>query len=62
VLFCRLTERQRQLYVEYLMSRQCESILAGRVDAFAGLILLRKLCNHADLVAGAPKRELGMIS
>ena len=30
VLFCRLTQLQRDVYREYLDSKQCEQILAGK--------------------------------
>ncbi|GMS95500.1 hypothetical protein PENTCL1PPCAC_17675 [Pristionchus entomophagus] len=52
VLFCDLAPYQRSLYVEYLSSRECSLIRSGRLDSFSGLIILRKLCNHPDLVTG----------
>ena len=30
VLFCRLTDEQREVYKEYLDSRECQAILAGK--------------------------------
>ncbi|KAI6210840.1 hypothetical protein M3Y96_00370600 [Aphelenchoides besseyi] len=57
VLFCDITEHQRELYKQYITSKEIRSILAGRVDAFAGLITLRKLCNHPDLITGGPNRH-----
>ncbi|XP_021344672.1 DNA excision repair protein ERCC-6-like, partial [Mizuhopecten yessoensis] len=30
VLFCRLTDEQRQVYMEYLQSRECQAILSGK--------------------------------
>lgn len=30
VLFCRLTDEQREVYQEYLDSRECQAILAGK--------------------------------
>jgi len=30
VLFCRLTQEQRDVYMEYLQSRECQSILSGK--------------------------------
>ncbi|XP_031563807.1 DNA excision repair protein ERCC-6-like [Actinia tenebrosa] len=53
VLFCRLTEEQRELYQEYLDSREVQSILAGNYKVFPGLIMLRKICNHPDLTSQA---------
>ncbi|VDO41926.1 unnamed protein product [Haemonchus placei] len=55
VLFCEITEDQRHLYREYLASRECADIFRGRGDAFAGLITLRKLCNHPDLCSNSTK-------
>ncbi|XP_022080382.1 DNA excision repair protein ERCC-6-like isoform X2 [Acanthaster planci] len=55
VLFCRLTEDQIQLYKEYLNSKECQLILNREYQVFAGLITLRKICNHPDLVSGGPK-------
>ncbi|VDO10839.1 unnamed protein product, partial [Brugia timori] len=56
VLFCNITPCQRKLYEEYLSSRECDRILSGKMDAFVGLITLRKLCNHPDLVTGGPNK------
>ncbi|KAK6106483.1 SNF2 N-terminal domain family protein [Brugia pahangi] len=56
VLFCNITPCQRKLYEEYLSSRECDRILCGKMDAFVGLITLRKLCNHPDLVTGGPNK------
>ncbi|XP_059174899.1 DNA excision repair protein ERCC-6-like [Physella acuta] len=55
VLFCRLTEEQRDVYKEYLDSRECNAILQGKFQVFAGLITLRKICNHPDLSTGGPQ-------
>ncbi|VDP12559.1 unnamed protein product, partial [Onchocerca flexuosa] len=56
VLFCNITPCQRSLYEEYLSSQECSRILSGKMDAFIGLITLRKLCNHPDLVTGGPNK------
>ncbi|XP_038067729.1 DNA excision repair protein ERCC-6-like [Patiria miniata] len=55
VLFCRLSEEQTELYKEYLNSKECQLILNREYQVFAGLITLRKICNHPDLVSGGPK-------
>ena len=39
VLFCRLTEEQRNLYKEYLGGLEVKNILSGRVKVFTGLML-----------------------
>ncbi|XP_061192459.1 DNA excision repair protein ERCC-6-like [Saccostrea echinata] len=59
VLFCRLTDEQRDVYLEYLQSRECQAILAGKYQIFAGLITLRKICNHPDICTGGPKLFIG---
>ncbi|KAL3990897.1 SNF2 N-terminal domain family protein [Acanthocheilonema viteae] len=56
VLFCNITPCQRRLYEEYLSSRECGHILSGKIDPFVGLITLRKLCNHPDLITGGPNK------
>ncbi|XP_065065513.1 DNA excision repair protein ERCC-6-like [Rhopilema esculentum] len=53
VLFCRLTEEQRDLYKRYINSRDVVSILSGKMKVFPGLIMLRKICNHPDLSSSA---------
>lgn len=50
VLFCSLSAQQRQLYQAYLHSRDVADILEGRRTAMEGITLLRKICNHADLL------------
>ncbi|VDP75075.1 unnamed protein product [Echinostoma caproni] len=59
VLFCRLTDYQRQLYQEFTDSQVCKDLLNGKGNVFTALILLRKLCNHPDLVTGGTKDMLG---
>lgn len=59
VLFCRLTDEQREVYQEYLDSRECQNILDGRYKVFAGLITLRKICNHPDISTGGPRIYIG---
>lgn len=60
VLFCKLTEEQRKLYLEYLNSKEVDSILSGRYKIFVGLINLRKICNHPHLYNGGPKNIKGV--
>jgi DNA excision repair protein ERCC-6 len=57
ILFCDITEHQRELYREYITSKEIKSILIGKLDPFVGLITLRKLCNHPDLISGGPNRN-----
>ncbi|KAK7722964.1 DNA repair protein rhp26 [Botryosphaeria dothidea] len=50
VLFCRLTVTQRQAYEEFLKSPEMNSILEGKRQALFGIDILRKVCNHPDLI------------
>ncbi|XP_058796920.1 DNA excision repair protein ERCC-6-like [Phymastichus coffea] len=56
ILFCSLTEEQRQLYKQYLRSDEVSFVLhekreGGRYRArlLVALTALRKICNHPDL-------------
>ncbi|KAH9520103.1 DNA excision repair protein ERCC-6 [Bulinus truncatus] len=62
VLFCRLTDEQRDVYQEYLDSRQCQDILQGKFQVFVGLITLRKICNHPDLSTCGPQMFKGQLA
>lgn len=50
VLFCSLTQDQRDLYRAYLASADVSDILSGARHALAGIDILRKICNHPDLL------------
>ena len=50
VLFCRLTDRQRRDYMQYISSKEVQSILEGRQRVLAGIDILRKICNHPHLL------------
>lgn len=50
VLFCKLSPLQRKAYAQFLNSRECNNILAGRRQVLYGVDMLRKICNHPDLV------------
>ncbi|CAD5124474.1 DgyrCDS12756 [Dimorphilus gyrociliatus] len=52
VLFCRLSPYQRDIYKEYLESKECQMIMKGEFMPFPGLITLRKICNHPDISTG----------
>uniref|UniRef100_A0A673JHB5 DNA excision repair protein ERCC-6 n=1 Tax=Sinocyclocheilus rhinocerous TaxID=307959 RepID=A0A673JHB5_9TELE len=60
VLFCRLTEDQRQVYQNFLDSKEVYQILNGDMRVFSGLIALRKICNHPDLFTGGPRLLRGI--
>ncbi|KAK3554283.1 hypothetical protein QTP70_020140 [Hemibagrus guttatus] len=60
VLFCRVTEEQRQVYQNFLDSKEVYQILNGDMQIFSGLIALRKICNHPDLFTGGPRMLRGI--
>ncbi|KAI5821085.1 SNF2 family N-terminal domain-containing protein [Pyronema omphalodes] len=49
VLFCQLTNTQRRLYKDYIGSPEVRSILDGKLQSFAGIAVLRKICCHPHL-------------
>ncbi|KGL96282.1 DNA excision repair protein ERCC-6, partial [Charadrius vociferus] len=55
VLFCRLTDEQRQVYQNFINSKEVYQILNGDMQIFSGLVSLRKICNHPDLFSGGPR-------
>lgn len=50
VLFCKLTKQQRSLYEQFLGSGDLEKIIQGKKNALVGIDVLRKICNHPNLV------------
>lgn len=50
VLFCKLTKLQRDAYETFLNSEEMKRILDGKRQALYGIDILRKICNHPDLV------------
>lgn len=50
VLFCKLTKLQRTEYEKFLASDEMRSIETGKRQALYGVDILRKICNHPDLV------------
>ena len=50
VLFCKLTPEQRTLYQKFIDSPDLQKILAGKRNALFGIDMLRKICNHPNLV------------
>ncbi|GFR43344.1 hypothetical protein Agub_g4266, partial [Astrephomene gubernaculifera] len=53
VLFCTLLPEQVQLYRAYLASKEVGEILEGSRRALSGIDILRKICNHPDLLERA---------
>eukprot|EP01029_Cantina_marsupialis_P003760 TRINITY_DN137_c1_g2_i3.p1 TRINITY_DN137_c1_g2~~TRINITY_DN137_c1_g2_i3.p1 ORF type:complete len:923 (+),score=276.17 TRINITY_DN137_c1_g2_i3:87-2855(+) len=50
VLFCRLTSRQKEVYKRFLRHSNLQAVLDHRSSAFGAISLLRKICNHTDLL------------
>ncbi|TID15809.1 hypothetical protein CANINC_004338 [Pichia inconspicua] len=50
VLFCKLTPQQRVLYKKFIESSDLKKILEGKRNALYGIDMLRKICNHPNLV------------
>ena len=53
VLFCRLSGRQRTMYESYLRSDDVRNAMRGSNQTFKAITVLRKICNHPDLVTGS---------
>ncbi|KAI9249005.1 SNF2 family N-terminal domain-containing protein [Sporodiniella umbellata] len=49
VLFCKLTPTQRVSYMNFIQSKEMDSILEHRRHALYGIDIVRKICNHPDL-------------
>lgn len=54
VLFVSLTPLQLDLYRSFVGSNEVSEILEGRRHALAGIDVLRKICNHPDLLERPP--------
>lgn len=50
VLFCKLSDIQRKAYERFIRSEEVNSILDGRRHVLSGIDILRKICNHPDLI------------
>ncbi|CAB4254672.1 DNA-dependent ATPase RAD26 [Maudiozyma barnettii] len=50
VLFCKLTQFQRNRYLEFLNSNELTQIKGGRRHVLYGIDILRKICNHPDIL------------
>ncbi|XP_024016473.1 protein CHROMATIN REMODELING 8 isoform X3 [Eutrema salsugineum] len=50
VLFCSLTVEQRSTYRAFLASSEVEQILEGNKNSLYGIDVMRKICNHPDLL------------
>lgn len=50
VLFVKLTQYQQDMYEKFLASEDISAILKGKRNVLMGVDILRKICNHPDLV------------
>lgn len=50
VLFCKLTDSQRGAYETFIRSDEVTAILNRRRQSLYGIDILRKICNHPDLL------------
>lgn len=50
VLFCSLTPEQRSTYRSFLASSEVEQIFDGSRNSLYGIDVMRKICNHPDLL------------
>ena len=50
VLFCSLTSEQVSAYRAFLASSEVEQILDGHKNSLSGIDVMRKICNHPDLL------------
>lgn len=50
VLFVKLTQYQHDMYEKFLGSEDAAAIMKGRRRVLMGVDILRKICNHPDLV------------
>lgn len=50
VLFCSLTTEQRSVYRAFLASSEVEQIFDGSRNSLYGIDVMRKICNHPDLL------------
>ncbi|KAI9305314.1 SNF2 family N-terminal domain-containing protein [Cunninghamella echinulata] len=57
VLFCKLTPSQRQAYLQFINSKDMDSILERRRQVLFGIDIVRKICNHPDLVDLATSKK-----
>jgi DNA excision repair protein ERCC-6 len=50
VLFCKLTKTQRQAYLQFIHSKDMDAILERRRQVLFGIDIVRKICNHPDII------------
>ncbi|KAL6622266.1 SNF2 family N-terminal domain-containing protein [Neocallimastix sp. 'constans'] len=58
VLFCMITEEQKQHYKSFIESHEANEIYNGKRNVLYGIDILRKICNHPDLLRRKQKEEI----
>ncbi|RKF61221.1 DNA repair and recombination protein RAD26 [Erysiphe neolycopersici] len=59
VLFVKLTKPQRDAYENFLASKEVLSIINGTRQSLYGIDILKKICNHPDLIDPSLSTEHG---
>jgi DNA excision repair protein ERCC-6 len=59
VVFCKLTKPQRDAYEAFLASDEMTSILQRTRQSLYGIDILRKICNHPDLLDPRLRKKPG---
>ena len=60
-MFCRLTDLQKKYYRRFLNSTEVQKIKNGKQKVLYGIDILRKICNHPDLVL-KPEKVVSFIN
>ncbi|KAM0236865.1 hypothetical protein ACHAPO_004907 [Fusarium lateritium] len=58
-LFCKLTDGQRKAYETFIKSDEVSAILNRRRQSLYGIDILRKICNHPDLLDKSLGKKAG---
>eukprot|EP00727_Mastigamoeba_balamuthi_P007948 m51a1_g3774 putative dna excision repair protein ercc-6 (806) ;mRNA; r:144978-148060 len=59
VLMCKLTEEQVEMYKTFLNSTAARQVFQGKLRLFYAIDVLRKICNHPELVLSPQGMETG---
>ncbi|EWG49839.1 DNA excision repair protein ERCC-6 [Fusarium verticillioides 7600] len=59
VLFCKLTDGQHKAYETFIKSDEVSAILNRRRQSLYGIDILRKICNHPDLLDKTLAKKAG---
>ncbi|KAG7362229.1 SNF2-related protein [Nitzschia inconspicua] len=58
VLFCRLSDQQREMYEAFLRSDYVRNVVRGSAQLLGAITMLQKICNHPDLVCPPDKTSV----